>query len=115
MLTNDQRVFTGSVTVIVDAADQASLDRSTRELKDAFSDVGAALTTEEGRQLPAFLGALPGNGARAPKTHQLITNNAADLIPYFSPSVGDDEPQILYHTRQNTLRKLSFLPDAGRS
>ncbi|MBI1944657.1 MAG: ATP-binding protein [Deltaproteobacteria bacterium] len=115
MLTNDQRVFAASVTVILDAPDHASLDAATRELKDAFNDVGAALTTETGRQLQAFLGALPGNGARAPRVHQVITNNAADLMPYFAPSEGDDEAQLLYHTRQATLRRLSLRPSQARS
>ena len=115
MLTNDQRVFTASLSVIVEGQDHAALDRATRELKDAFSDQGAALTTETGRQLPAFLATLPGNGPRAPKNHQLITNNAADLIPYFTPSTGDDEAQLLYHTRQNTLTKVSFLPSPTRA
>ena len=115
MLTHDQRVFAASLSVIVDAPDHASLDAATRELKDAFSDVGGALTTETGRQLDAFLGSLPGNGLRAPKRHQLITNNAADLVPSFVPSVGDDEAQLLYHTLQNTLRRVSFLPSRTRS
>ena len=115
MLTHDQRVFAASLSVVVDAADHATLDAATRELKDGFSDVGAALTTETGRQLATFLASLPGNGARAPRTHQLITNNAADLVPSFNPSVGDDEAQLLYHTRQNTLRRVSFLPSRTRS
>ncbi|MCC7075073.1 MAG: ATP-binding protein [Deltaproteobacteria bacterium] len=115
MLTHDQRVFAASVTVIVDAPDHAALDAATREIKDAFNDVGAALTTETGRQLQAFLGALPGNGARAPRVHQVITNNAADLVPYFAPSEGDDEAQLLYHTRQGTLRRLSLRPSQARS
>ena len=29
-------------------------------------------------------------------------------MPYFSPSLGDKEAQLLYHTRQGTLRKVSF-------
>ena len=115
MIVNDQRVFAASVTVIVQGHDPASLDHATREVKDAFSDVGAALTTESGRQLQAFVGSLPGNGYRAPRLHQLTTNNAADLVPYFAPSLGDDEPQLLYHTRQNTLRALSFAPGRARS
>lgn len=115
MLTLDQHVFSTSLTCIVQGADHAALDCATRELKDAFSDVGAALTTESGRQLAAFLATLPGNGARAPKTHQLVTNNAADLVAYFAPSTGDEEPQLIFHTRQNTLKKVSTLPSSVRS
>ena len=115
MLTHDQCVFSTSLTVIVQGADHVALDHATRELKDGFSDVGAALTTETGRQLGAYLATLPGNGARAPKTHQLVTNNAADLVPTFYPSKGDEEPQLLFETRQSTLRAVSHLPSRTRS
>lgn len=108
MLTHDQRIFRSSVYGVVSGASHAELDLATRQLKEAFSEVGAVATTETGRQLYSFLSTIPGNGAAAPRQHTVITNNAADLVPYFSPSLGDQEAQILYHTRQGTLRKVSF-------
>jgi hypothetical protein len=122
MLTEDQRVFHASVTAVVHADSHDALDRATRELKDAFLNAGALLTTETGRQLGAFLGSLPGNGFLAPRQHQLITNNAADLLAYFNPSEGDfnarardPSVQLLFHTRQATLRAVSLQPSNKRA
>lgn len=111
MLTNDQRVLRASVTAIVSGVDERALDQATRDLKEAFAEVGAVATTETGRQLYSFLGALPGNGASSPQQHTVLTNTAADLLPTFSPSEGDATPSLLYHTRQRTLRKVSFSSD----
>jgi hypothetical protein len=108
MLTHDQKIFRTSVYGVVSGASHAELDVATRQLKEAFAEVGAVATTETGRQIYSFLSTLPGNGAAAPRQHTLITNTAADMVPYFSPSLGDKEAQLLYHTRQGTLRKLSF-------
>lgn len=115
MLTEDQRVFHASMTAVVHADSHVALDRATRELKDAFSDAGVLLTTETGRQLGAYLGSLPGAGYQAPRQHQLITNNAADFVVGFNPSEGDPDPDLLFHTRQATLRGVSLEPSARRA
>lgn len=111
MITLDQKLFVTSAQVVVSGRDVDQLDRATRDAKQAFSDLGAALTTESGRQMQAALATLPGNGLSAPSTRTLMTNNVADLLPYFEPSLGDEEAQFLYHTRQGGLRRVSMGSD----
>lgn len=114
LLTDDQRVFQASVQVVVHARSDKALDLVTREVKEAFSNQGAVLSTETGRQLLSYLGTLPGYGYQAPLSHALVTNNAADFVPTFVPSEGDREPAMLYHTRQQTLRRFSLSPSSSR-
>lgn len=111
IMTSDQRVFRGSVSVVVSGHDEDELDDATNDVKQAFSSSArASMTTEVQRQLPAFLATLPGNGFRAPRSFAFLTSNASDLVPYFVPSLGDDEAQLVYHTRQHGLRKVGFSP-----
>lgn len=109
----DQRIFEASVTTIVSGANDAELDRASGALKEAFRN-NADMTTEVGRQLRSFLASLPGYGFSSPRTWRLHTNAAADLIPYFVPSLGDVEAQLVYHSRQASLRKISFAPTSPR-
>ena len=108
ILTHDQKVFRTNVTAIVSGHDHDALDAATSEVKEAFSALNAFMTTENARQLPSYVGALPANGYHAPMQHTLLTSNAADLLPWFTPSSGDKSAQVIYHTRQQTLRSLSF-------
>ena len=109
MVTHDQRVFRASVSAVVLGATLGELDEASRDLKDQFSSaLSVGLTVESGRQRDAFLGTLPGNGLVAPRQITLLTDNAADFIPYHQPSLGDERPQALFHTREGGLRSLSF-------
>ena len=109
----DQRIFEASVTAIVTGADDAELDRSSAAIKEAFRN-NADLTCEVGRQLRSFLASLPGYGFSSPRTWRLHTSAAADLVPYFVPSLGDNEAQLVYHTRQSALRKVSYAKTSPR-
>jgi hypothetical protein len=106
---NDQRIFRASMQVVLMGASAAELDAATSEFKNEFSRrLNTMLTIESGRQRDAFLSTLPGNGLLTPRTFTVLTDNAADFIPYHEPSIGDPDPQLLYHTREGCLRKLSF-------
>ena len=109
----DQRIFESSVTCIVTGKTEGELDRSSAAMKEAFRN-NAEMTTEVGRQLKTYLASLPGYGFSAPRSWRIHTNAAADLLPYFVPSLGDHEAQLLFHTRQHSLRKVSFAPTSPR-
>lgn len=109
-----ERIFISSMYVCVSGMDHEELDLSTRLLKSAFSEIGGGGTTETQRQLFSWVGALPANGFASPRTYTLPTSNAAHFFPYCSPSLGDTEAQIVWHTSRETLRKLSFV-DARRT
>lgn len=108
MLANDQRIFEVNTSVIVSGTSHTELDRVTDEMKDGFRSINAALTTETARQMHGFLGTLPANGYMAPTRLSVLTDNAADLVPWFAPRAGDEQAQFLYHTRQETLHTTSF-------
>jgi len=113
-LAKDQRVFNVSVSAIVTGTDTADLDKASAAMKEAFRS-NAEMSTEVGRQLRTFLGTLPGYGWSAPRTWAVHTNVAANLFPYFVPATGDAEAQLVYHTRQRSLRKISYAATTPRN
>jgi conjugal transfer ATP-binding protein TraC len=110
----NQRIFQSSVTVIVTGQSEAELDASTAAMKDAFRNAGD-MSTEVGRQLKSFLSSLPGCGFLSPRSWGIHTNAAADLVPYFVPTTGDPEAQLVYHTRQSSLFRLSYSANTHRT
>ncbi len=109
VIERGERIFVTSLYAAVSGVDHDELDLATRLLKQAFGEVGAIGTTETQRQLYSFVGTLPANGFAAPRAYTLPTSNAAHFVPWFTPSLGDDEAQVVWHTRQESLRKISFV------
>lgn len=109
LIERGERIFVSSLSVVVTGVDEDELELSTRLVKTAFTNLSAVGTTETQRQLYSFLGALPGNGFTAPRVYTLPTSNAAHLVPFFTPSLGDEEAQIVWHTKHESLRKVSFI------
>jgi hypothetical protein len=110
----DARLFETSVVALVSGADNYALDTATRQVTEglAAQQVAAAPLVEQ--QLPAWLSTLPGYGYRGVSPSTLLDRSCAHLTPYWIPSVGDPEPDMLLHTRQGGLEALSVRPDAGR-
>lgn len=108
MIQRDERVFKMSYTITVSAPTIKELDRATIELKTAFSQTQSVITTATGAQLYAATAALPANGYATGRMLGVTTTNAADFIPIFQPSAGDDEAEFVSHTRYDTLTKISM-------
>ncbi|MFC1609854.1 VirB4 family type IV secretion system protein [Myxococcota bacterium] len=109
LATSDSRVFGSRISVAVSARHLGELDKATQKLKRAAAEAGGALVTMRNLQLVGWLETLPGVGASARPPYPLLTENCAHLMPYFQPSIGeDDAPDFLFGTRQRSLRAVSW-------
>lgn len=109
LAASDQRIFMTSLYVVVAAETKQQLAIAVRGVVEAAEKVGAVLTLEFARQHTSFLKTLPGY-ATAPhqRSYQRTSRAAACLVPYFLPSTGDSQRQVLYHTRQGGLRSIGY-------
>lgn len=110
--STDQRLFEGSLQVVLSAPRLGILEQASKHLTQLFSE-GAArpvITPETRRQLKAWLGTLPANGYASPRTLPFLTSNASDFFPSFTADDGEDDADLVYHTRLGGLRKVSFSP-----
>jgi hypothetical protein len=110
--STEQRLFEGSLQVVLSAPNAGALEQASKSITTLFSEASGrpVVTAETRRQQKAWLGTLPCNGHMAPRTLPFLTSNATDYLPSFVPSEGDDDADLVYHTRLGGLRRLSFSP-----
>ncbi|MFH1810563.1 MAG: hypothetical protein ABIJ09_17610 [Pseudomonadota bacterium] len=112
--SSDARVFNSSVHVVVSGKNGQELDSATREVKKAFAVVHCVATTCVNRQLFSWLSTLPGNGHMSPNPYPLLSASCAHLTPYFQPSEGDQDADLLFATRQRSLHAVSWRQAGSR-
>ncbi|MEL6196026.1 MAG: hypothetical protein AAFQ77_03120 [Myxococcota bacterium] len=114
LVAHDTRIMHTSMLAHLRASSLAELDDATRLVRQGFAASSSAAAVLEDHQLRAFFGSLPAYGFHASRPYPIITENACHMVPYFQPAVGNDEPDMLFATRQRSLRKLSIRKGGSR-
>lgn len=104
----DGKLVHTSLTLLVSGATAAALEHNQTQLQEALAEQHLVAAPLLGDQLTGWLSTLPAYGQRARHTHPLLHDAAAHLTPRLAPDGGDSDADLLLHTRQRGLRKLSI-------
>jgi type-IV secretion system protein TraC len=112
MVAQGEKVFHMSLQVLLRATTQESLDEKVSETLIKIRELGGAEGMEE--TLAAFdifsEIAIPNSRSKE-RTKRIKTSNLCDLVPFFGPWEGHDQPKILLRSRFGSL--VSFNPFAS--
>jgi hypothetical protein len=111
----DAQLYQTSLVVLVQGADPYALDRASREVADGFARQEVGIGPFVGQQLDAWLSTLPAYGYRAPGSVLLLERSCAHLLPYWIPSEGSQQADMLLENRQGGLEGLTVRLGGERS
>lgn len=101
---NFQKIYQGSMAVILRNHDLSDLTADTNAVVQAFRLVGESEgIIDDMNHLQLYLSCLPGHSHLNIRKHYMLTDAVAQLLPLSAPWTGCAEPTILFHTDDKKL------------
>lgn len=112
IIETGQKIFEAELLIILRQENtllgQKRLNLYTKEVLSKFKTLsGAEAIHETVSSWKVFSSSLPGAPIHLIRKKKVKTNNLVDFLPLYGPSLGDENPLVLTHTRQGGIYSIN--------